>query len=431
MFSLLIKFIQFIFLFSLFSVYTKVHAQENKEKVPKWFGNLYDTNFIEDSNPYSDQKWYERLRVTGYMQLRYNYSTNNKMLCEQCDPTYGGERGFVMRRLRIKLTGWVHPLVYIYIQPDFASDGKNLGQLRDGFFDLYTSFNKRSRFRIGQSKIMYGFDNMQSSQNRIPLDRSDPINSALKNERDLMVAYLYTPTEISQRFSDLKSKGLKGSGNYGMFALGMFNGQTANAFIPVNNSSFHTVIRFTYPFLLNNGQYLEAAIQSYGGRYQLTQVTEGVVSKDRFDENGNPQSALNDFFRDARVALSIIYYPQPIGFQTEFNIGTGPEYDAATNSIGNNHLHGGYFTVMGNFKINEKKIYPFMRFQYYKGGKKFELDARKYDMKEFEAGLEYSPFYNFELTLNYSYARRNYSDGVEPFNNENGSLIRLQLQANY
>ena len=106
--------------------------------------------------------------------------TNPELRCDQCDITYGGQSNFLLRRARIKIQGWLHPQVYVYIQPDIASDGNNLGQLRDAWFEVYADKLHNFRFRIGQSKVMYGYDNMQSSQNRVPLDRSDPINSAQK-----------------------------------------------------------------------------------------------------------------------------------------------------------------------------------------------------------------------------------------------------------
>jgi hypothetical protein len=115
----------------------------------------------------------------------------------------------------------------------------------------------------------------------------------------------------------------------------------------------------------------------------------------------------------------------------EYNIGTGPSYEAASNSIGNHFLHGGYVSLLGNIQTSSGKFYPFVRLQYYKGGKKFELDARKYDMAELEIGTEWSPFYPIEFQLTYAYARRNYSDSSIPVNNQEGSLLRLQIQVNY
>ncbi|MEZ5949741.1 MAG: porin [Planctomycetaceae bacterium] len=61
-------------------------------------------------------------------------------------------------------------------------------QIRDLYSDLYLDDDKVNRFRVGQSKVPHGWENLQSSQNRLPLDRDDGFNSAVKNERDLGVS---------------------------------------------------------------------------------------------------------------------------------------------------------------------------------------------------------------------------------------------------
>nr|MDQ3395788.1 OprO/OprP family phosphate-selective porin [Bacteroidota bacterium] len=74
---------------------------------------------------------------------------------------------------------------------------------------------------------------------------------------------------------------------------------------------------------------------------------------------------------------------------------------------------------------------PFTRFQYYDGGKKHELDARKYNVKELEVGLEWQPVPNFELVAMYTFSDRTFEDFQRPINQQAGSLLRLQLQINY
>jgi hypothetical protein len=48
--------------------------------------------------------------------------------------------------------------------------------------------------------VPYGFENLQSSQNRLALDRSDALNSAVKDERDLGAFYYYTPLATQAMF---------------------------------------------------------------------------------------------------------------------------------------------------------------------------------------------------------------------------------------
>lgn len=196
-------------------------------------------------------EWYQKINLRGYTQLRYNrlLETNADLKCEQCDKSWGGNSGFFLRRIRLVFSGHISERLYIYIQPDFASspDGTNLnfGQLRDAYFDLGLDKKNEFRLRFGQSKVPFGFENMQSSQNRLPLDRNDALNSAVANERDLGVFFYWVPKEIRERFAYLVSSGLKGSGDYGVFALGAYNGQTANK--NEANNQPHLVTRFSYP----------------------------------------------------------------------------------------------------------------------------------------------------------------------------------------
>jgi hypothetical protein len=79
---------------------------------------------------------------------------------------------------------------------------------------------KKNFVRVGQSKVLFGFENLQSSQNRLTLDRNDALNSAVANERDLGVLLL-APSKIRERFAMLVKDGYKGSGDYGVFAFGV------------------------------------------------------------------------------------------------------------------------------------------------------------------------------------------------------------------
>lgn len=141
--------------------------------------------------PPPPRKWFESINLRGYVQVRYNrlLETNPDLKCEQCDKSWGDDGGFFLRRTRIIFSGQITKRIYFYIQPDFASSASSTGlhfvQLRDAYFDIGFDSENEFRVRIGQSKVPYGFENMQSSQNRLPLDRNDALNSAVANERDI------------------------------------------------------------------------------------------------------------------------------------------------------------------------------------------------------------------------------------------------------
>jgi phosphate-selective porin len=370
------------------------------------------------------KKWYDTFAIRGYMQVRYNrlLETNPKLKCEQCDRSWGDNGGFFIRRTRIIFSGNLHERVYFYLQPDFASSASSTGlhfaQLRDAYFDVSLDKKTEYRLRIGQSKVPYGFENMQSSQNRLPLDRNDALNSAVSNERDLGVFFYYAPQETRKLFSSLVADGLKGSGDYGVFAFGAYNGQTANK--PELNNQLHIVSRLTYPIKIGK-QIIEPAIQAYTGKFTIP--TDQLSAKTLYRKDRT--------YLDQRTAASFILYPQPFGIQAEYTIGKGPEFDTATDSIKTKNLSGGYVTLSYMMKKNDQVITPFTRIQTYKGGKKHELDARSYQVNEVELGVEWQPYKAFELVAMYTISSRRFQDYALQDNLQKGNLLRLQAQLNF
>ena len=384
-------------------------AQDNKVTVP----------------PVAKKHWYETISLRGYMQVRYNrlLETNKKLKCEQCDRSWGEGGGFIIRRGRLILSGNLTNNIYFYIQPDFGSSSgtsQNIFQLRDAYLDI--GFDKKNEFRIriGQSKVPFGFENMQSSQNRLPLDRNDALNSAVSNERDLGAFFYWAPKNTRDLFASFVRDNLKGSGDYGVFGFGVYNGQTANR--AEQNNKVHVVSRFSYPIKINK-QIIEPGIQGYIGNYVLpTDLrSTGVKAVKSFE------------FRDERLAASFILYPQPFGIQAEYNIGRGPQYNPLSDSIEVRNLKGGYATFSCRFNGKQKGMvfYPYTRIQQYEGGKKHELDARKYNVKELELGLEWQLNSNFEFTAAYTFSKRRFEDSRLKNNLQSGNLLRLQAQLNF
>jgi hypothetical protein len=414
------------------------NAQElSKEDVKKEVVRLLDSinkAKLPDtkSGVSNDEHWYDRISLRGYAQIRYNglFSTNDKVSCEQCDKSWGttstasdakANNGLFIRRARLVFSGQVHPNVFFYFQPDFASSPstgiQNFVQIRDLYFDLSFDKKKEYRVRVGQSKIPYGFENMQSSSQRLALDRNDAMNSAILNERDLGLFFYWAPAEIRERFAMLVKDGYKGSGDFGVFAFGVYNGQIANKLD--GNRDLNVVARVTYPFVIGS-QIIEPGIQAYTGKWAFTgEISPGVKVDD-------PQ-----YVKDQRIGATFVLYPRPFGIQTEYNIGKGPRYNTLTNTVDETDLNGGY--VLFNYKLDLKKqhVYPFAKFQYYDGGKKYEKDARSYVVRDYELGIEWQPFKAFELTAEYVIADRTFEDSALPINRQQGNLLRLQAQFNF
>ncbi|AWW00307.1 porin [Arcticibacterium luteifluviistationis] len=381
----------------------------------------FTTELIAQKVESVSSNWYERLGFGGYTQLRYNrlFETTDQLECDQCDKSLGADGGFFLRRSRVKFAGNVAPKMYAYLQFDMATSGGNslshLLSLKDAYFDVALDDEREYRFRIGQSKVPYSFENMQSSSNRLALDRNDALNSAAKDERDLGVFFYYTPVEIRKRLAFLTKSGLKGSGDYGMFGFGLYNGQGAGRV--EKNDNIHAVIRMTYPFEFTNGQLVETSIQAYKGKYTIP-LSEGNLSN-------------QDLFDDERIGGTLVVYPQPFGFQTEYNIGKGPEFNPGLMTTELKKLKGGYAQVMYRIEKGDHTFIPFIKYQYYDGGKKFEIDARSYLVKDTEIGVEWQYNKYLELVALYMISDRTFEDGIRPIHHVQGNTLRLQLQLNY
>jgi hypothetical protein len=365
--------------------------------------------------------WYDRISLRGYAQVRYNrlFENNRQLVCAQCDRSIGNHGGVFLRRARLIFSGDVSSRVSIYVQPDYASDAagtQHYFQLRDAYFDLWLDAGKEHRLRFGQSKVPFGFENLQSSSNRIPLDRNDALNSAVPNERDFGVYYYWSTATARRRFRILTDSGLKGTGDYGIFGFGVMNGQTANR--PEANNSLHTVARVSYPFRLANGQFMEVGLQGYTGRFVVPTRSTGVSAAPEYT--------------DQRLAASFTWYAQPLGVVAEWNWGEGPEYAPEVRRIESRHLHGGFVQSMYRWQTHGQTVQPFVRAQFYTGGKKAEQDARHYEVHEYEAGIEWLPTAAFELTTHYTRSDRRFLDATLPPNyRQKGGLLRLQAQFNY
>lgn len=377
--------------------------------------------------PAKKDHWYDKISFRGYTQIRYSrLGETNKDLKLNQDKSVGDKGGFLIRRGRMVLSGDVHPRVYVYLQTDFgvtaaasvSSTVLHYTGLRDAYFDLALDSAKTFRLRIGQSKIPFGFENMQSSQNRLPLDRAEALNSACVGERDLGAFFYWAPVKKRQLFKQLVDDGLKGSGDYGCFGLGVYNGQTINK--AETNNNMHVVGRFTWPFAVKS-QVFEAGIQAYTGFYTLESLSSGT--RVTADKN----------YLDTRYAATFVMYSKPFGILAEYNIGKGPVYDASGDSVKVDDLEGGFITI--NYMLRLKKwnqvITPYARAQYFSGGFKTELDAAHYKVNDYEFGVEYQIYKNFELTAAYCMANRRIENKANETNYQSGNMIRLQLQFNY
>jgi hypothetical protein len=285
------------------------------------------------------------------------------------------------------------------------------------YADVYLDDEKELRFRVGQSKIPYGWENMQSSSNRLPLDRNDALNSAARNERDLGVFVYWTPKDVQEIFDYINENNLKGSGNYGMTGFGVYNGQGGS--FREQNDNLHSIARVTLPFWLNDCQIVEVSMQGYTGKYAV--LSSGVAPANTGTGTG---------IRDERLAWTFVYYPMPIGFQSEWTVGRGPSLNAARTAVDESHLYGGYAMMMYRQKLEKGELIPFARWNYYNGGYKTERNAPRAQIEEWEFGTEWQFSKSLELVTMYTMTDRT-NTATSPYEQFEGDLLRFQVQVNY
>lgn len=401
----------------------------------------------------NDEKWFNKVNLRGYTQLRYNQPLSGDRVAGEPelksvgDKSIGNNSGFFLRRVRLVFSGDMNDYISMYIQPDFATDNGdlNFAQLRDAYFDL--SFDKAHEFRIraGQSKVPFGWENLQSSQNRLTLDRADALNSAVPSERDLGLMAYWSPEDVQKLWKDLSKKGLKTSGDYGVLGVGVYNGQGINK--PEANDDLTLVAHSSYPFKLNwlgmPKQVVEVGVDAISGRLNRSTsscsasapcyingetITTSIKGSDKLKNNS-----------EDRVGVHAILFPQPFGLQTEWNWGSGPTLNPVTRTVERHNLNGGYVQAM--YKIDEifdtkGTMIPYVKWQTYEGAWKGATNAPLVKVEEVEAGVEYQINKALELTLAYATMDRtnisNINDKSKDYLKQaSGDMLRAQLQVNY
>lgn len=416
---------------------------------------------LEESRRVGDvplhERWYQKINVRGYAQLRYNYTIDNDFLRSRAsDRSIGANNELFLRRGRLIFSGQPNERVFFYLQPEFAgsvSGSEQIAVLRDFYVDLFLTQNKEWRIRGGLSRIPYGFENMQSSQSRLAFDRSDALQTGIPGVRDVGLFLYYTPTVVRERFRRLVDSGLKGSGDYGMLGIGVYNGQGIN--VRDRNKNKHVVFHAAYPYEFPNGQMVEVGMDAYTGQVNvatqpLIPVNPAVSPSTGQQLAFNPQLRNGGNYLDQRIAWHFILYPQPFGLQAEYTIGRGPELNADRTEVVPGNIRGGYVQLFYHYKCDTfcLSVFPYVRYQEYFGGRKLEANAPHDSVRELELGIEYQVSKAIEFTVAGTFTSRDTSEAQflpasctnsfstipciqTPHERQSGNLLRFQLQWNF
>jgi hypothetical protein len=374
-------------------------------------------------------KWYERIGLRGYTQFRYAdvVSEDGPALEVPADRSVNANESLVIRRGRFIFSGDAAEHLSLYAQMDFngstgAADFSV--QMRDLYADVWLDKARLWRVRIGQSKVPYGWVNLQSSQNRAPMERPDALNSGVEGERDLGAYLMWNTPSTKALFRDLVALGLKGSGDYGVVSVGAYSGQGLNR--PDQNGDLYLSGRLSYPFKLASGQFVELGVQGYGGRF-VSPTQAITVANASITPAQNPDGVV-----DTRVAFTAIWYPQPLGIETEWTLGSGPTLSDDLRQIESDFVHGGYVQLNYRTRSALGSWFPFTRWNYYDGGRKFAKNAPRSLVNEVDVGLEFARWTELELTAVFTHTFSRTRTGSFPYVPTRGAnRMGLQAQWNY
>jgi hypothetical protein len=375
--------------------------------------------------------WYETLKIDGYTQVRQTEQLNDaaKLIGGlPADRSVDNAQSIVVRRARFKITGDVGR-VSLYTQFDLAASvdsgpSKSFGlQTRDIYADIHLDEGREHRVRVGVSKVPYGWVNLQSSQNRLAIERPEALNSGVEGERDQGVYYMWAGKEQRALFKKHNAEGFKGSGDYGVFTAGFFGGTGLNK--ADNNGEVHSLVRFSYPWVSASGQMYEAGVGAYAGRFKVTPTAVGGVTPTA------DARQLSDGFKDRRTFATFVMFPQPWGIEAEWTSGQGPQLNDAGTRIEEQDLNGGYVMVNYRYQYGEgSELLPFVRWNYYDGARKFGTNAHKMVVNDLDIGFEWQWRPEVELAMMYSLTgERTNAAGTAII--KDARRLAIQLQFNY
>lgn len=366
-----------------------------------------------------EKKWYDKIKIGGYTQFRQSAGLGGDLenLTSPGDKSIEPDTNFFIRRARLVFQGDISDHLKLYMQTEFAGGDVSV---RDMYGDIFFDKKKEFRIRPGLSKIPNSFELLQSSRDRVAFERADALSTGVRNERDTGVFFYWTPEHIQKRFSFLR-RGLKGSGDYGVFGFGAYTGQGINE--RDKNDNMHVAVRLTYPFQFSNGQIFEAGVFGYTGKFVpdvAVNTGAGILAAPAFNKKGH---------RDARIGLHAVLYPQPFGLQAEWNWGKSPQLSADLTQIESGKINGGYVQAMYKYDSRWGAWIPYVKWQKYRGAEKFQANSPFVRLNEIEAGVEWQIRPEVEFVVAYSHMDRTNVKNL--IHVKNANLMRFQLQWNY
>jgi hypothetical protein len=366
-------------------------------------------------------RWYERIRMNGYMQFRYNAGASNRLFDLPLNDSFGDQQGneFYARRLRLVFQGQVSERVAFFTQ--FALEGgqQELSnrEIIDAYSDFYLTKDRVHRIRWGLHRVPNAFDTYRSSTNRQEMDRHESVQSGAPGERDLGIAYYWSPKLVQERFAQLAAYH-NGPGDYGMFGIMVYNGQTRNR-LELNKDK-HIGAKVAYPFQFKNGRLLETGVLAYHGVFSVQGASQPNVASAATCTSPLTSEGGCDI-KDQRVTAYVWTPPQPWGLLAEFTVGRGPKRNGQTNFIEESNVVGGYVQGYYTWRYSDVgMLTPYVRYGEYYGGFKSLNGAPDGQSQTWNFGLVWEPDTHWRFTADYVF-----KDGL------NSTLVANRAQSEF
>lgn len=373
-------------------------------------------------------RWYERINVNGYAQFRYSTRSQNNLTNQQGESfSNNNNQDFFYRRIRMVFQGQMSERISFFLQFALEGNGFDLenNEMVDAYADYYLTKNKEHRIRAGLHRVPNSFDTYRSSSQRQELDRSEAVQTGSPGERDLGLAYYWSPKIAQERFATLTTYH-NGPGDYGVFGVMVYNGQGRSQ--TETNRDKHFGAKLAYPFELPNGRLLEAGVMAFTGTFNVAGTgaptsTSGTRCAKVLTHGGCE-------VQDQRATAYFWTPPQPWGFMGEYTVGRGPERNAQ-GFVAEQELHGGYAQVNYTWRYSDiGQLTPYVRYSYYHGGmKNFQGAAADNTMWNF--GLVWEPDTHLRLVSEYALHDRLDTTVLavnRPQDELYGQTLRFQIQ---
>lgn len=241
-------------------------------------------------------KWYDAMKVSGWMQGRWQYYPHDLEVRDASGDKRQISNEFLLKRARLVIDARSSADTRVYVQSEY-SDPSGLS-LKDFYLDRYLGDDQAHRVRVGQQKVPFGFEVVQSPLERLPLEDNWTTRRTIPGLRDTGVTWMYTTPEDATLFAEARSKWF-GAGDYGNVAVSVLNGQGVGPEAQEVNGDKHVALRLAKPFALRgDGKYAEVGASYYAGDY----FSKGASAE----------------FSEHLTGVHGFIAPTPLGFQAEY-----------------------------------------------------------------------------------------------------------------